>query len=380
MSRKKILILFPLEHIAFSPTTLGVYDALSVNADVTIYAPTPKSFGSNDLKERKVEHFDLDTSKQAKIKALPLFLLHKFLHFFNLSVIGGLSIYDFVRFVGYKKALNQHRYNYDEVIAVDMMLLYLSERYFKKASFLSLELTNDEIPLLKKVKDDFIRTVIIQSKQRYTYLFGEKEHRVFYVQNAPVYMPIESVVKKNNALLFNGTATPWFGMYHCLKFISNYPQFSLTFKGAVLKDEKEYVLSNYASQIANGTIILNEDYMESRDMLRFLSQYEIGFCFYDLSFPKMNTYNYQTAPSGKMFAYLAAGVPVIANKLDGLKVIEDFEAGILVNDFEPETIYNAVNTIKNNYEFYKSNCCKAAEHYSFDKNVVPVVRFFLNQE
>lgn len=47
--RKQILILFRLEHIAFSPTVLGVYDALAKEADVTIYCPRPREFKVADM-------------------------------------------------------------------------------------------------------------------------------------------------------------------------------------------------------------------------------------------------------------------------------------------------------------------------------------------
>ena len=79
-----------------------------------------------------------------------------------------------------------------------------------------------------------------------------------------------------------------------------------------------------------------------------------------------------------MFAYLAAGVPVIGNNLEGLKMIEDFEAGILINDFEPETILHAITKIKSNYDFYKQNCIKAAKHYSFDNTVKPFITFLFS--
>ena len=49
-----------------------------------------------------------------------------------------------------------------------------------------------------------------------------------------------------------------------------------------------------------------------------------GFAFTISVTPHMNTYNYKSAPYGKMFAYLAAGVPAIGNNLEGLNVIEDF--------------------------------------------------------
>lgn len=380
MKRKKIIILFPLEHIAFSPTTLGIYDALSSYFDVTIYCPVPKKIRSENLGKRDVQYFILDTSKLRKIKALPLFFLNKIKAIFNsAAVLGNLPLYDFVRFLEYRKALKQHRDVYDEVIAVDMTFLYLAQSFYKNASFVSLELTSAELPLLKAVDKNFIKSVVVQTKERYAFLFGEEKHTTFFVQNAPVFTSIPDVPKKNNTLLFNGTASPWFGLYPVLRFIKTYPQFSLTFKGSILPDIKQQIITDHAKLIEDKIIEFNEEYMESKEMLNFLAQYEIGFCFYDLSIPEINTFNYRTAPSGKMFAYLAAGVPVVANNLEGLKVVEDFEAGILINDFEPVTIFNAINTIKNKYDFYKSNCYKAAQHYSYDKNVAPFVEFLKAQ-
>ncbi|MES2430916.1 MAG: hypothetical protein V4556_08255 [Bacteroidota bacterium] len=378
MARKKIVILFPLQHLAFSPTTLGLYDALSQHADVTIYAPLPKSLKAEDIGGRNVRFFKFDTNRSRKIKALPTFLLNKVRSIFDRSFpLKKLHIYDYLRYHEYKNALSENKDQYDEVIAVDMTMIYLSQFFYKNASFLSLELTGLELPLLKAVKNDFIKAVIVQTPQRYEYLFGAVQHKTFFVQNAPTFVPLPEINKKNNSLLYNGTAAPWFGLYQCLDFVKAYPQFSITLKGAVGQDEKATINTNYGDLIADGKIILNQDYMESKDMLAFLAQFEIGFCFYDLSFPKMNTFNYHTAPSGKMFAYFASGVPVIGNYLDGLKVVEDFQAGILVKDFSPATILEAVNKIKSNYSFYRDNCLKAAAHYSFDKNIAPFVDFII---
>lgn len=377
--KKTVLILFPLPHIAFSPTTLGLYDALAEQFNVTIFCPLDPRETGIDLKGRKIQYFPFDTSRVRKIKALPLFISQKLNNLIKPNRIeGNLNIYDFVRFLEYKKAIKNIGVDYDEVIAVDMMLLYLSQSIFKETSFLSLELTASELPFLKVVPADFIKCVIIQSEQRYKYLFGEMKLKTFFIQNAPVYKPLPEVTKEPNAFLFNGTATPWFGLYHCLNFIKQFPEFSLTFKGVVLSSESVKIKHDYGELIKSENIIMNKEYTESGQMLRFMAGYEIGFCFYDLSYPKMNTFNYQTAPSGKMFAYFAAGVPVIGNDLEGLKIIKQFEAGILIKDFRAETIYEAQKKIKNNYAFYRENCFKAAAYYSFDKNVKPFREFLLS--
>ncbi len=380
MKRKKILILFPLEHIAFSPTVLGIYDSLSDKADVTIYCPRPREFKVSEVTTRDIRYFSYNTKRTRKVLALPAYTLAKIKKTFgDNNALFTLGVYDFVRYLEYKKAIAEIKEGYDEVIAVDMLMLFAAQAYWKSVSFISLELNDGELRLLNSIKKDFINSVVVQSIERYNYLFPGKAHRTFLIQNAPVFTQLQAADKRNNALLYNGTATPWFGMYHCMNFIKAYPHFTLTFKGVVLGSENEKLEKDYNHLIRSGSIIFNREYTDSASMLEFMSEFEIGFCFYDLSFPKMNTFNYQTAPSGKMFAYFAAGVPVIGNNLPGLKVIEDFGAGILIDDFGPETIHKAITTIKSNYDFYRDNCLKAAEHYSFDRHVAPYAEFIINK-
>ncbi len=381
MPIKKILILFPLEHIAFSPTTLGIYDALSAHANVTILCPKTNSFKVDNIGNRQIEYFNFNTSKQRKIKALPLFFLAKCkLKFSGFNQFNHLKIYDFVRYLEYKKAIKKIALsNYDEIISVDILMLAIVTGLKKTSSFLSLELNDNEIPILKSIAPSLIKAVIIQTQNRYNHIFGTQQHKTFFIQNAPIFVDIKSVNKINNSIIFNGTATPWFGLYHALDFVKKYPEYSSTFKGSISNTDHEKVMVNYSSLVEKANVNFNKAYVESSDMLAFMAQYEIGFCFYDLTYPNMNTYNYKSAPSGKMFAYLAAGVPIVANNLEGLKIIEDFEAGILINDFKPETILDAITTIKNNYDFYKENCKKAAIYYSFDKAVLPFTNFLINE-
>lgn len=380
MRRKKILILFPQQHISYSPTTLGIYDALSAYTDVTIYCPFPDAFKASNEEKRNFIFFKLDTSRKKKLIAFPKFMFHKFniiMHKHN--PLDHLGIYNYTKFIAIQKAINKlNTHVYDEVICVDVLMLAMAQHFCKQVSFLSLELNEEERKMLQTIPAAFIKNVIIQDSQRYKYLFGNTKHNTFFVQNAPVFKVPFTVQKKQGAFIFNGTATPWFGLYHCLDFIKYNPGFSLTFKGVIMPSDKPVINSKYKNLISEGKITFNNDYMSNPEMLEFISQFEIGFCFYDLGYPKMNTFNYRTAPSGKMFAYFAAGVPVIGNNIDGLKPVEDFEAGVLINDFKQATILAAVNKIRANYDFYQSNCYKAAAHFSFDKAIEPFVMELVN--
>ncbi len=378
--RKKIAIIFPSEHIAYSPTTLGIYDALVVKNDVTIFCAATSNFKVNNFNNRKINYFPFTTKRTRKLKAVPFFLFNKACSFFSKKfAIGELNIYNYVRYLEYQKALKNIDISvYNEVIVIDVLVLYAARLVCKQVSFVSLELYEEERGLIPLLKNGYIKCILTQTEQRYNFLFNNKTTKTFFVQNSPIYVEIKNVPKIENSLLINGTAFERFGLYHCLNFVRNYPMYTITLRGAIMENEKSKVLINYKKEIENENIIFTENYMESKALLQFMAQYEIGFCFYDLSFPSMNTFNYQSAPSGKMFAYFAAGVPVIANRLDGLQIIEEFGAGVLIENFEPDTILQAVIKIKNNYLFYQQNCRKAAQHFSFDKNVQPFVQFLQN--
>lgn len=376
MNRKKVLILFPLPHLEFSPTTLGMYDALSLFFEVTVFCPLPQDFKIENAEKRNIQYFHFNTKRPEKIKALPLFIFQKLKNlFYPANVLNELNIYDFVRYLEYKKTIKSIKLVYDEIIAVDIMLLYLSTSIFKNVHLLSLELNASELPLLKATDKNKIKSVVIQTPERYHYLFGDEKVKTFFVQNAPVFKPLPIPEKIKNSVLFNGTATPWFALYQCVNFIRRYPEFTLTIKGRVMEEDKENNIKQYGDLLTENKIILHTEYMKSDIMLQFMASYEIGFCFYDLNFPKINNFNYRTAPSGKMFAYFAAGVPVIGNRLEGLLIIEEFNAGLLIDDFEPTTIFNAVKKIQLNYNYYRENCLKAAQHYSFDKTVAPFIKY-----
>jgi len=283
--------------------------------------------------------------------------------------LSNLNIYDFVRYLEYKVFLKKHKNIYDEIIAIDVVFLYLATQFYNNVHFLSLEISETEKYLLNVIHADKIKSVIIQTQTRYDYLLKNKNIKTFFIQNAPVFEGENNSTKLNNTLLFSGTALPSFGLYSCLNFIQKNDLYTLTIKGTILNNDLQIIESNYADILVTKKLIINTDYMEANDLIKYMAQFEIGFCIYDLSFPEINKFNYKTAPSGKMFACFAAGVPIIAMNLDGQRCIEDFKAGVLINDLEYNTILDAIVKIKSNYEFYRQNCFKAAAYYSFDKNV-----------
>ena len=120
---------------------------------------------------------------------------------------------------------------------------------------------------------------------------------------------------------------------------------------------------------------MTDKYIPDEDVVEFISGYEIGFCFYNFDYAWINNFNYLSAPSGKLFKYLAAGIPVICNKTIGFAFVDEFECGLQIEKFDPGTIQAAIDMIRNNYDHYVHGAVTAAEHFSFDKAVQPFINF-----
>ena len=167
------------------------------------------------------------------------------------------------------------------------------------------------------------------------------------------------------------------GFYHCLDYLVKYKNEKLTVQGAIMPKDIAKVNNEYKSLLEENRLILNRKYIENDEVVESLSNYEIGFCFYNFNVPviRNNYFNYATAPSGKMFKYLAAGVPVVASNIIGFKFVTEFQCGILIDNLNPIEINNAIIKIRNNYDFYVANTIKTAKHFSFDKAIEPYLEF-----
>ena len=165
----------------------------------------------------------------------------------------------------------------------------------------------------------------------------------------------------------------------CIEFFNQYPQYKLILKGGGDKKTAKKIHKEYKHLLDSSKIIIDREYLPENLFIEYLSQFRIGFCFYDWSLIK-ESFNYQTAPSGKLLMYLAAATPVIACNIPGFRFIEESKAGILIDDYDPETINAAVKEIESNYDQYSINCYNLAKGLSFDKKVQPYVQFLLSEQ
>src|SRR5580698_468100 len=172
---ENILILFHGEHIAYSPTVIQLYDMLAEKYNVTITAQYPLSFNDQKLENRNVVYhrFFHVKSRYFYMALFPLIaLFNKEARYFRKNKINYKQY--FFRFLFIKKQLRKTKYK--RVISVDIMNLLFCSILKTPTDFLSLELCVDEqhLPL---VDTHYMNCVIIQSKERYEYLFKDKKYR-----------------------------------------------------------------------------------------------------------------------------------------------------------------------------------------------------------
>ncbi len=372
--RTHILIFFEGPHLAYSPTTIQLYDELIKYYDVTILAQNPDNYNGKRISHRNVLYY-----KYYGVKTRHLYrLLFNLLAIFNKKILLfkklKLNYRDyFFRFLHFKKVLKQHHFN--RVICVDISNLFFCSLLNIKVDFLSFEICKDNY-LLSLIKKENINCVIIQSMQRYEYLFKDYAIKTFFIQNAPVYFEIESK-KRQHCLIYSGAANDSFAFFHCLNYLVKFPDEKMVLQGALMPNDRLVVEKRYAQLLSQKRLILNLTYLENNKVVEFISDYEIGFCFYnfDNQYVKENSFNYISAPSGKMFKYLAAGVPVVCSNIIGFDFVKDFKCGIQINSLDEDSIREAVLEIRKDISYYSENAKTAARHFSFDKAVIPYLHY-----
>ncbi len=371
-NKKKILILFEGQHLAFSPTIKQLYDHLAKEHSVTVLAQTSESFIKEKLAGCEVIYYKVIRNKPTFIYKFYYFLLAFFDAEVSLLRKKGIKFPEYYyRYRLTKKIIQQGGYN--RIIATDIKNLFYCNLFNKTADFVSLELGPGE-NLLPLINTKLINCVIIQSKERLDYLFPHQHLKTFYIQNAPVYKEV-NIPPVKKGLLYGGTAWDPFGFYHCLAYLRQYKEETLTVQGAVPLADRKKISTAYHDLLEEQRLIINESYIDNDEVVNYFTRFEIGICFYNFEIEWINHFNYLSAPSGKVFKYLAAGLPVLAVDIPGFQFINEFKCGALVKNLEAKTIHAAIVQIRSNYETYSANALRAAKHFSFDKAVKPYLDF-----
>lgn len=348
--KNKWLIIFPDPWINYSPSIINFIKMLEKNDHhyIVFYfedgtfdnASFGASFNSISVKLKK----NFFTRLLKKIKLLTLV---KTLFFF-LKIIKEVNLVD-----------------YQKIVGVDSLGYIIGRFLSKKVIYYSLEVSKSQLNkfIFNKIPPDWL---VIQSVPRLNYL-AHTFHKTVFIQNSPILQEIS--YKKNTysgKLLYLGNIIKEHGVEICIESLNYLKGETLYIKGIGDYKYINYLKEKYGELYANGRFIIDNEYVEQSDLKNFMKDFDIGFCLYD--FNKIgDDFNYKSSPSGKMFNYFMASIPVIGNNIIGLNIVKEYGAGFLLDRTDVESIVDAVAKIKNDYSLLSSNAYAVACIYDFEK-------------
>jgi hypothetical protein len=344
---KSALVVFPDEWVSYSPTVLNLISCLENEGYiVTVIAFNLEGFVDNST----VPNCELITI--SKLKARWLKQLGKYKDFKLKRLQEWL-----------KTKVNTQ---FDLVFGIDSTGYIVAKQKFDHTIFLSLEILRDSY--FERCLELGIDYLVIQTKERAEYLNLGEKCKIHYLPNAPI---IEN--KKSSPstfrgnLLYLGNIKNYYGIEECVDSTMLHPGFTLTIKG--IKDDNycNLLLKKYADVIEQKRLIFDFSYTEQSQIINSISNYDIGFSFYDMELIGKQDFNYISSPAGKVYNYFAAGLPVIGQNIVGMKCLEEHKAGILINERTVDNISMAIKTIENNYVSFSTNALKASLVFDFKK-------------
>jgi glycosyltransferase involved in cell wall biosynthesis len=366
--KKNLLIIFPDEWLSHSPTLLNLVHILKDSLNVRVISIDDGVFSNSSLHDPCLSFIKVN-------RRFAVFFLRRI-----------RVIYGFLKSILLLRKLRQLSgvQAVDRVIGVDSIGLWAAQKVFGAAHFLSLEVNRDLF--FRSCRTDRILSLGIQSKERMAFLFNDPPRHTFLLPNAPILPEIFpgflGEKRFNGKMIFLGLVSPSHGIYASLDAME-----MLGPKGATLRVKgvlyktlvRRTLMKRYRHLFDEGTVTLDEEYLDQAGLIPFLSEYSVGFCFYDFDLISKENFNYLSSPSGKLFNYYAAGVPVIGTDVIGLRSVAEFNAGILLKKHTPEAIEAAYDEIARNFDVYRQNCLEAARHFDFRRAVIPYRDFLLSE-
>jgi len=380
ISKKNILVVFTDPHLCYSPSTLNLYDSLNDYFNVSIITFTPEeNYSAQKLLNHKVEY--LTYGNWLPEKGVPL--ITRLLNELKKTLFGiKINKEADPLLTGKANVLIERIKVFNGIIiAVDFFAMWCVQKAGKSAHLFSLEIIEND-PYRTACDLRAIQSVAIQTLDRYEYLFGKREIKTYLIQNAPKFIKqeIDYSKRKNTNLIFCGSAMPEFGVFTCIEFLLDYPEYTLTVKGAIPPLVRSNILEKFDFLLKENRLILDETYLNPDCLNNFLSGYYIGFVFYDaFRFAKVNSFNYITAPSGKLFQYYNAGIPAIVSNIKGLNSVKELGTGIMINALNSSSIKNAITEIEANYLQFAMAAKKASIQFDFSRSVEPYISFLQEQ-
>ena len=343
------LIVFPDYWIRFSPSTINFIKMLKENNQCfTVLYFTVKSMESKSLGEGFVPIYMNEKLYKilSRVKCINLYK----------TIILFLQIFRVKR-----------RLRFDKFVGFDLIGYTSLRMNFVPSIFYSLELPNYFFA-------NFLRyflnptLVVSQNLERKDYLFRSKIPKII-LPNSPILFKKDFTTKLySGKLIYFGNLISNHGIEQCIESLYLCSTNSLTIKTFISFNEEYYnfISHKYHDLIISNRLIFDFDYIDQDNVQEYLSNFDIGFVL--LNSNLLGNPNYDTIPSGKLYNYFSAGLPVIGSQFNGLKDIDSFEAGIILKSNDPESINLALERIRDLYRTYSENSYLASIQFDYRKH------------
>ena len=385
---KEVIIIFPDNWLGYSPTVINISKILSRQFHVTVIS-AGKEKSSTDIfgNDANITLRYIEANSRFVKKAIPvldrslIFLISIFLKIrvFDKGWIRELLVsYNFdnlYKVIKFRRKIKSIVKTGDILIGVDNIGILAATKFssFAPVHMLSLEISKNLFYYL--IKWSKIKSLIIQTKERKNYLLSKVVNapNIFFIQNAPTLNHSLSDKKNVNnfrIVYLGNLAVEYNGLNHVVNSLEFLPSnYAIVFKGPYNERSDRYFKENYAHLISAGRLCLDYEYVNNEDLIDYLDKFSIGITLYDIDSLKYKSFNVISCPSGKLFNYYNAGLPVIGNNILGLSSIRDFDCGVLIEELSGKNIALAAASIACNYDHFAENSKRAAAFFDVEKGV-----------
>lgn len=363
--KPRLLLVFPDEWIAYSPTVLNLVDVVQDDFEVSTLAVEAGRFHA-DFELPGCLIFVRFTPRAARLLK-------------RVRLYRAAKAWKLLRAVSRCAASAA----YDEVIGVDALGAWVASQVFDHVHLLSLEAVRGVY--FRALRPDRLASVTIQTIDRLCFLYPQGAPApVFLVQNAPKFAtpsPPGTKVFRPRVVMF-GNALPSHGVYQCIGALREPAGagFELTIKGIIPDEVRRSIERAHGDLVSSGRLVLDTTYVSQKLLQDYLRQFSIGLCFYDFELIAANDFNYVSCPSGKLFNYYAAGVPVVGSDILGLASVRVYDTGVLLGVPSSAAIASSFTKIRSDHAKFVENCYRAAHHFDFTRAVEPLRSFLIDAD